>query len=480
MKLKNLILKNSLLVVMLMLLACGQKEELPWDNGKLQVDATQCYLQHENGKPFFWLGETGWLLPERLNRNEAEFYLENCRQAGYNVVQVQTINGVPAVNAYGQRSMIDGFDFSKINQEGVYGYWDHMDYIIETAESKGIYIGMVCIWGGLVKKGLMDEEQARAYGTFLAERYKDKPNIIWFIGGDIHGDVKPEVWHALAESIKAVDKNHLMTFHPFGRTLSAIWMNNAEWLDFNMFQSGHRRYEQSEPGKEFLPDSTEEDNWRYVEISKTYEPLKPVIDGEPSYEGIPQGLHNPEEPLWQAKDVRRYAYWSVFAGSFGHTYGNNSIMQMHKGGQRPGAYGATMHWVEALKDGGFNQMKHLKNLILSFPFFERIPDQSVIAGENGVRYERLSATRGNDYLLVYNYTSRPMEIDLSKISGAKKVVWWMDPVNGDLSYLGEFENGIQQFNSPKAHAEGNDMVLIAVDAAKKYIDKSWTVLPELK
>jgi hypothetical protein len=139
-----------------------------------------------------------------------------------------------------------------------------------------------------------------------------------------------------------------------------------------------------------------------------------------------------------------------------------------------------MHWVEALKDGGFNQMKHLKNLILSFPFFERIPDQSVIAGENGVRYERLSATRGDDYLLVYNYTSRPMEIDLSKISGAKKVVWWMDPVNGDLSYLGEFENGIQQFNSPKAHAEGNDMVLIAVDAAKKYIDKSWTVLPELK
>lgn len=59
-------------------------------------------------------------------------------------------------------------------------------------------------------------------------------------------------------------------------------------------------------------------------------PTKPVIDGEPSYENIPQGLHDPKEVLWKACDVRRYAYWSVFAGAFGHTYGNNSIMQMKK------------------------------------------------------------------------------------------------------------------------------------------------------
>ena len=28
------------------------------------------YLKHENGVPFFWLGETGWLMPQRLNRDE--------------------------------------------------------------------------------------------------------------------------------------------------------------------------------------------------------------------------------------------------------------------------------------------------------------------------------------------------------------------------------------------------------------------------
>ncbi|WP_303643929.1 DUF4038 domain-containing protein, partial [uncultured Duncaniella sp.] len=145
----------------------------PWNNGKLRVSDNGTYLQHENGKPFFWMGETGWLLPERLDRAEASYYLNGCREAGFNVVQVQTINGVPAINFYGQLSNPDGWDFSEINKKGVYGYWDHMDYIISQAEKNGIYIAMVPIWGGLVKAGLMSVDDAASYGRFLAERYKD-------------------------------------------------------------------------------------------------------------------------------------------------------------------------------------------------------------------------------------------------------------------------------------------------------------------
>ena len=66
-----------------------------------------------------------------------------------------------------------------------------------------------------------------------------------------------------------------------------------------------------------------------------------------------------------------------------------------------GAYGAKKPWYDALNDPGYNQMKYLKNLMLTFPFFERVPDQSVIAGQNGERYDRAIATRGNDYLMVY-------------------------------------------------------------------------------
>ena len=188
----------------------------PWDNGRLKISDNQRFLEHENGTPFFWQGDTGWLLPERLDRAEAEWYLQRCREEGYNVVQIQVIDGVPAYNIYGQPS----HPLPTETATG-YGYWDHLDYIINLAQQNGIYIGMVCIWGGLVKDGKLSVEEARKYGTFLANRYKDKPNIIWFMGGDIQGDIKPEVWNALATSIKAIDKNHLMTYHPRGRYTSA-------------------------------------------------------------------------------------------------------------------------------------------------------------------------------------------------------------------------------------------------------------------
>jgi hypothetical protein len=468
------------MILSLALLTVSAQAGKPWDNGKLCVSDNQRYLQFENGQPFFWLGETGWLLPERLDRAEAEWYLQSCAKAGYNVVQVQTIDGVPSYNIYGQMSNIDGWNFKDINRKGIYGYWDHLDYIIDQAADKGIYIGMVCIWGGLVKDGKLSVEDAKKYGTFLANRYKNKPNIIWFMGGDIQGDIKPEVWETLATTIKSIDKNHLMTYHPRGRYTSAKWWSKASWMDFHTFQSGHRRYGQRMGNKDYpIPDNTEEDNWMYVDSTWAYNPIKPVLDAEPSYEDIPVGLHDPNEARWQDYDVRRYAYWSVFAGSFGHTYGHNNIMQMIKPGVigSYGADGSVKPWYEAMKDPGFSQMIHLKKLMLAFPFFERVPDQSVIAGTNGERYDRAIATRGNDYLLVYNYTGRPMQIDLSKISGSKKNVWWYNTKNGQLTYIGEFDSKVVAFQHDSGYCSGNDQVLIAIDSAADYIKKDWTQIP---
>ena len=92
-----------------------------------------------------WLTEeTGWLLPERLNRDEAAYYLQRCAEAGYNVVQVQVLNDLPAWNVYGQSSDTEA-------------YWQHMDYIVGTARRHGIYIGMVAVWGSQVKNGRMTE-----------------------------------------------------------------------------------------------------------------------------------------------------------------------------------------------------------------------------------------------------------------------------------------------------------------------------------
>ena len=216
-----------------------QAEQKPWEHGRLQVSDNQRFLQHADGTPFFWLGETAWLMPERLNREEVSYYLDKARDAGYNMIQVQVLNDVPSINAYGQPSHDQQ---GNLLTKADYGYWDHMDYIVSQAEQRGIYIGMVCIWGGVVKAGKLSVEQAKTYGSFLANRYKNHPNIIWIIGGDIQGDIKADVWETLATTIKSIDNNHLMTYHPRGRYTSAKWWSRAAWIDFHTFQSGHRKY----------------------------------------------------------------------------------------------------------------------------------------------------------------------------------------------------------------------------------------------
>ena len=447
----------------------------PWSHGALTVSANHRYLVHADGTPFFWLGNTSWLLPERLNRDEVEYFLNKEREQGYNVEQIQVLNAIPTYNIYGQPANDESFDFSRFTT-GTYGYWDHLDYIVDMAAANGIYIAMDCIWGSQI--GKMDERKAAAYGKFLGERYKDKPNIIWMIGGDIMGDKGTAAWDALARAIKKADKQHLMTFHPRGRTTSAWWYNDREWLDFNMFQSGHRRYGQRNGDGDYtIKENTEEDNWRYVEMSFERKPLKPVIDGEPSYEDIPQGLHDFSAPRWQDYDVRRYAYWAVFAGCFGHTYGHNSIMQF----MRPGvlaSFGAGKSWWEAMNDPGYQQMKYLKWLMLAMPFTTGESDQQLIAGSNGERYDRVIAIRGEGYALVYNYSGKPVQIDLTRVGGDKKDVWLMNPADGSLKYLGQYDNTITEFAFDGAYMRGSDRVLVITDSNRHYIDRNATTLEE--
>ena len=146
---------------------------------------------------------------------------------------------------------------------------------------------------------------------------------------------------------------------------------------------------------------------------------------------------------------------------------------------RPGVSGAyfadgvAKPWYKALDDEGYNQMVYLKRLILAFPYFERVPDQSVIR-DNGERYERLIATRGKDYLLVYNHTGRPMDIDLAAISGRKHRAWWMDASTGVVKYIGEAGKDIRY--KPDSDADG---VLIITDAKATYLTPETVSLESL-
>jgi hypothetical protein len=114
-------------------------------------------------------------------------------------------------------------------------------------------------------------------------------------------------------------------------------------------------------------------------------------------------------------------------------------------------------------------MQHLKNLILSRPYFERVNDQSVVAGDEGEKYNRILVSKGKDYLMAYTYTGRDFTIQMGKISGTKLTAWWYDTKTGTAQKIGKFENkGKVSFNPPGNPAAGNDWVLVLDNASNKF------------
>ncbi len=428
----------------------------------LQVSSNKRYFQTVAGQPFFWLGDTGWLLFTKCTKESAIQYLDARQRQGFNVIQVMVLHTLKATNVYGKSALINA-DISRPDTSVAFNtgesYWEVVDFIVAEAAKRGIYMAMVPVWGSNVKDGKVSVLQATAYARFLAARYKKSNNIIWLNGGDIKGSDQIAVWKAIGSTIKKYDNRHLQTFHPRGRSSSSEWFHNESWLDFNMFQSGHKDYAQDTVRKEKYHYG--EDNWKFVNADYRLTPAKPTMDGEPSYENIPHGLHDSLAERWSAGDVRRYAYWSVFAGGAGFTYGENAVMQFNTMGDTTANFGVNRNWTETINADGAEQMQYLKKLMLSKPYLNRVPAQEIIAGNTNSRYGYLLATKGNGYAMVYTYNGANISIDMSKLSFAAGKAVWFNPTNGAITAIQDFTTkGIAVFDPPGETANGNDWVLV--------------------
>ncbi|MFI5131653.1 MAG: glycoside hydrolase family 140 protein [Chitinophagales bacterium] len=452
---------KSLFLTILIIFVIKAEAQLPL----LKISSNKRFFQTADGKPFFWLGDTGWLLFVKCNREDAIKYLDTRREQGFNVIQVMVLHDVKNKNAYGDYalknadvSMANVTPGNNFNDTAAYDYWDHVEFIIDEAGKRGIYIALVAVWGSNVKSGKVNLSNAEAYAKFLALRFKNKNNIIWIDGGDIPGNEGTAVWQTIAKTIKKHDNKHLMTFHPRGRYSSSDWFHQESWLDFNMFQSGHKDYAQDTSSKE--KHHYGEDNWKFVDVDYRMKPIKPTLDGEPSYENIPHGLHDSLETRWTDADLRRYAFWSVFAGAAGFTYGENAIMQFYTLGESGGSFGVNQNWKETVNAPGAGQMQHLKKLILGKSYFDRVPDQGLVI-DNGDRYERVFATRGKNYAMFYSYNSSPFNVAINKMNFVPKRGWWFRPSDGQTTRISEYRNTVTAtFDPPGEKMDGNDWVLI--------------------
>jgi hypothetical protein len=431
---------------------------------QLKVSANKRYLVTADGKPFFWLGDTAWELFHRLNREEADKYLKNRADKGFTVVQavaLAELDGLHDRNPYGD-TPLENDDPTKPKEE----YFKHVDYIIDKAAELGLYIGLLPTWGDKIFKStwgtgpeIFNVDNARTYGNWIGNRYKDKKNIIWILGGDRTPDEKAiAIWRAMAAGIAAGtggQEKALMTFHPQPNSLedggSSKYFHNDAWLDVNMFQTGHCR---------------ENNVYDRVQVVYNRAPFKPVVDGEPLYEDHPVCFNAKDLGTSSPYDVRRYAYLDVFAGAFGHTYGCHDVWQMYSPKRTP-VNGPHYSWDVALDLPGAAQMKYLRGLIEARPMLDRIPDQSLIKDALGAS-DRIQATRGKDYLFVYSSQGKAVTVNMGKISGKEVMVFWYNPKNGESKDAGRSNNTGQQTFTPPTSGYGQDWVLVMDDATKNY------------
>jgi hypothetical protein len=423
---------------------------------RLKVCANRRFLVKEDGSLFFWLGDTAWELFHKLDREEAELYLNNRAKLGFNVIHavgLAEMEGVTTDNAHGRRPLKTGAsgrpDPAAPDTDGHYDKWSHVDYIVDLAATLGLYIAFLPTWGDKYHKAwgkgpeIFDPVNAKIFGQWLGSRYKHKNNIIWVLGGDrpLTRRIHFEVVKAMAEGLAEGDGgSHLRTFHPPGEKSSSYFVHDETWLDFNMIQSGHGIGGRA--------------NYLLVEEDYSMLPVKPTLDGEPCYEDHPISF-KPNNGYYDATDIRIAAYYAVFAGAFGHSYGHHSIWSMTS---EPGDY-FIMDWRSALERPGAKQMQHLRALMESRSFLDRIPDQGLIANNRNVA-NYMSGTRGDCYAMIYSPNGLRIDAVMGRIEGERVTASWYNPRTGLWTEAGEFDNMGKIAFQPPTSGRGEDWILV--------------------
>ncbi len=420
---------------------------------KLEISSDQRHIVYQDGKPFFWLGDTAWELFHRLNRDEADLYLENRAEKGFTVIQavvLAELDGLNDPDPYGEKPLNDN-DPAKPNV----AYFAHVDYIVKKANELGMFVGMLPTWGDKfnqrwgVGPEVFNVENAYEYGKFLGERYKND-QIIWILGGDRSPESERhfEIIRSMAKGIReVVGNNQIFTYHPMGGNNSAMWFHNDDWLNLNMFQSGHGEVK----------------NQNYKNTLNTYnkKPAKPVLDGEPCYEDHPINWKG-ENGWFDEFDSRRAGWWSMLSGACGHTYGNHNIWQMWQPGRTPVSITRTP-WYEAINYPGAFQAGYMRD------FFEKIAWQKMEPGSEIVKQApntngmEVLASMAVDrtFVVAYSPYGTNFTLDLSGLQSNKLKASWFNPRNNSYVILKDIEKGSDiLFDPPSDPKRGNDWVLL--------------------
>ena len=340
------------------------------EHGPLRVAATRRTLEHADGTPFFWLGDTWWMgLCQRLKWPEDFQALTADRVAkGFSLVQI--VAGLyPDMPGFDPRGANEaGFpweaDYARLNP----AYFDQADLRIGWLVRSGLVPCVVGSWGYYLP--LLGLRKIKQHWRNLIARWGAYP-VVWCLAGegampyylskDKEGDVHTQVngWIEVGRTIRQLDPyQHPLTLHSAQEICDLV--QDEDLLAVNLIQPGHG-------GQEPLANAV-----AFMQREYAHKPVAPALIAEVSYEGI---LH------YSGAEVQRLTFWSaMLCGAAGHTYGANGLWQVNTRQAPDGAspHGATwgnIPWDEAARLPGSGQLGLAKRLLERYEWWRFEPHQ---------------------------------------------------------------------------------------------------------
>ena len=337
-------------------------------HGRLRVAANRRTLEHSDGTPFLWLGDTWWMgLTKRLDWPDGFKMLARDRVAkGFNLIQI-VAGPLPDFD-----SEIASFHPQQANEAGWPweqgwtrinpAFYDLADLRIAHLVESGLVPCIVGMWGYYLIT--MGTENVERHWRNLVARYGAYP-VVWCAAGEVNmptyshhgGDIKSEMqmlserWADVMRYLREVDCCHNpITVHPGAGISSRNSLPDESVLDLEMLQTGHSGYASLAP------------TVNHVNAAVAREPRMPVVNSEVCYENIMGGSQ---------QEVQRFLFWtSLTSGTAGHTYGAQGIWAMSSRDEP--FKGTTGSW----GDGFWQDVMHLPGsaqVALGRRFFERYP-----------------------------------------------------------------------------------------------------------
>ena len=163
------------------------------------------YFVDQNGKPFFYLADTCWLLFQRLDHDELDEYLKDRVAKGFTVIQAYVIRGLGRRHPDGNSSLLGESPF--IDRDATRpneAFFKNVDYVVNRANELGLVMGLVTAKSWHVNKTpeqVFTERNAYTFGKFLGQRYRNNA-VIWYPGGDSVPGKDDAVWVAMAKGLR--------------------------------------------------------------------------------------------------------------------------------------------------------------------------------------------------------------------------------------------------------------------------------------